>query len=147
ELSLPMKTLDEAVAIRNHILRCFEAAAADPAKVDQGWLEFVIVGGGPTGVELSGGLAELVRVLKLDYHHLPIQRARVRLVEGGNALLAPYTAKSQRYAERALEDAGVEVMLGRRVQKVTPESVTLDGDEVVLTRTVVWAGGVRAQSV
>lgn len=147
ECSLPMKTLDEAVAIRNHVLRCFEEAASRPTLVDEGWLEFIIVGGGPTGVELAGGLIALIGVLEKDYHHLDVRRARVRLVEAGDALLAPFSEKSQRYAKRSLERAGVDVMLDRRVEKVTPDSVTLDGGEVVASRTVVWAGGVRAQSV
>lgn len=147
EHSMPMKTLDDAVLIRNHVLRCFEEASADPTKVDHGWLEIVIVGGGPTGVELAGGMAELLRVLQRDYHHTPIAEARVHLVEAGDALLAPYSAKSQQYAKRCLEEYGVRVLLGRRVQKVTPDAVTLDGDEVIATRTVIWAGGVRAQSV
>jgi NADH dehydrogenase len=145
--SLPMKTLDEAVAVRNHILRCFEEAAAEPDRVDDGWLEFVIVGGGPTGVELSGGLVALHKVLEKDYHHLDVGRARVRLIEAGDALLAPFSEKSQRYTKRSLEAVGVDVMLGRKVEKVTSESVTLDGGEVIACRTVVWAGGVRAQSV
>jgi NADH dehydrogenase len=147
EHSLPMKTLDEATTIRNHVLRCFEAAAKDPSRVNDGWLDFVIVGGGPTGVELAGGMAELLAVLKRDYHHLAIDRARIILIEGGDVLLAPYSAKSQAYAKSCLEHSGVEVMLGIRVEKVTPASVTLDHGGELRTRTVVWAGGIRTQSV
>lgn len=147
EFSLPMKTLDEAVAVRNHVLRCFEEAAVSPDRVDRGWLEIIIVGGGPTGVELSGGMTALLRVLERDYHHLDVRRARVRLIEAGDALLAPFSMKSQQYARRSLEAAGVDVMLGRKVEKVTANAVTLDGGEVVDCHTVIWAGGVRSQSV
>jgi NADH:quinone reductase (non-electrogenic) len=146
EHSLPMKTLDHAVAIRNHVLRAFEACANDPERIAEGWLNIVIVGGGPTGVELAGGMAELLKVLRHDYHHLVTNVAQIYLLDGGHALLAPYTEKSRKYCQRVLERAGVEVRLNTRVTEVRADAVVL-GDHELATRTVIWAGGVKAQAV
>ncbi|MDZ7733614.1 MAG: NAD(P)/FAD-dependent oxidoreductase [Acidimicrobiia bacterium] len=147
EHALPMKTLDQALVIRNRLLRCFEGAAEDPTRVDAGWLNVVIVGGGPTGVELAGGMAELYRVLRRDFHHVPVSRGRIILVEAAPVLLGPFSPKSQAYAKRSLVRNGVEVRVGTTVERVAPDSVTLHGGEQIGTRTVIWAGGIRAQDL
>lgn len=143
EHAFPMKTVPEALHLRNHILRRFEHAERDDAP--EGALTFVVVGGGPTGVELAGQLAELFqRVLRKDYRHVDTARARVVLVEMLPELLASYAPSLRAYTRRALEGRGVEVRTGTRVARVTPEAVVLEGGERIPTQTLIWAAGVKA---
>jgi NADH dehydrogenase len=145
EHGLPLYTLPDAVALRNHIIERFEAADADPGLVDQGELTFVVVGGGPTGVETAGALAELFAVVfRRDYPTLPVSRARVVLVEARDELLTPFSSASQRAALETLRGRQVEVRLGEAVDEVTPDHVRFASGEVLPTRTVIWAAGVRA---
>src|SRR5205085_5737840 len=95
EHAMPMKTLEDATILRGHVLALFERAAADPEEIDEGALTFVIVGGGPTGVELAGAFVELFEVLDRDFHHLDVSRARVVLVEATDKLLNGFTPKLQ----------------------------------------------------
>jgi NADH dehydrogenase len=143
--ALPLYTLDDAVQLRNHILGRFEAADADPSLVDDGALTFVVVGGGPTGVETAGALAELVAVVfRRDYPQLDVGRARVVLVEARDALLPPFKPGSQRHAEETLRARQVEVRLHETVAEVTEHSVRLTDGDVLAAHTVVWAAGVTA---
>ena len=143
--TFPLYTLDDAVALRNHVVERFEGADADPARLDAGALTFVVVGGGPTGVETSGALAELfAMVFTKDYPHLDVTRARVVLVEMQDALLATFAGSSQRHAARTLAARGVELRLGATVEEVTPDHVRFADGEVLPAQTVVWAAGVRA---
>ena len=104
EHGFPLYSLVDAIALRNHILERFEAAAARPELVDEGALTFVVVGGGPTGVEVAGALAELFSsVLRKDFRHLDVSRARVVLIEMAPALLGPFSDRSQRHARDQLE--------------------------------------------
>lgn len=145
ELAFPLYTLEDAIRLRNHVLSLFEAAVAVPALVDDGVLTFVIVGGGPTGVEVAGALAELIdRVLRQDFHDLEVDRARVILVEQAPQLLTPFSPRSQRYAKRELERHGVDVRLGAAVRRVAEDEVELDDGEVIRTRALVWGAGVKA---
>jgi NADH dehydrogenase len=145
EHAIPLYTLDDAVTLRNHVLERFEAADADPTLVDRGELNFVVVGGGPTGVETAGALAELFSVVfRRDYPSLGVGRARVVLVEARDALLDPFHASSQRAALDTLRARQVEVRLEEPVAEVTPEHVRFASGEVLSTRTVIWAAGVRA---
>jgi NADH dehydrogenase len=142
--SLFLKSLSEAVNIRSHILRQFERAAADPRLVEQGALNFVIVGGGPTGVEMAGAMTELFhRVLPRDFPELDVSRARVILLEMADSLLLPYAPGLQRYTENVLRRRGVEVRLGAAVQEVREDAAVLSGGEIISTRTLIWAAGVR----
>jgi NADH dehydrogenase len=139
-----LKSLSEAVNIRSHVLRQFERAAAQPSLVDEGALNFVIVGGGPTGVEMAGAMAELFqRVLPRDYRQLDVGRARVILLEMTDRLLLPYSPQSQRYAHEVLTRRGVEVRLETAVAEVRADAAVLKGGEVIPTRTLIWAAGVR----
>ena len=140
-----LKSLSEAVNLRSHVLRRFEEAAADPSAVDRGVLDFVIVGAGPTGVEMAGALSELIyRVLPKDYPELDVSRARIVLLEMTDAVLPPFSAGSQRHARRTLERRGVEVRLGTAVREVTGDGAELDDGTFLPTRTLVWAAGVEA---
>ncbi|MFA5567221.1 MAG: NAD(P)/FAD-dependent oxidoreductase [Trueperaceae bacterium] len=148
ENAFVLKSLERAGVLRSHILRSFEAAAADPSLVEKGALTVVIVGAGPTGVEMAGALVELFnRVLGRDYPELDMRLARVVVVEAGSAVLAPFKKRSQRYAEKVLRRRGVDVRLGATVSEVRADAVVLRSGETIPTRTTVWAAGVRAHPV
>jgi NADH dehydrogenase len=139
-----LKTLTEAVNIRSHILRQFELASAHPHLIDEGCLNFVIVGGGPTGVELAGSMVELFdRVLPRDFPQLDVSRARVTIVEMTDSLLGPYTDRSRKYALKVLEDRGVDVRLTTAVKEVTAHAAILADGSLIPTRTLIWAAGIR----
>jgi NADH dehydrogenase len=144
--SYDFKALDDAAALRSHILDMFERAthAADPQQ-QQALMTFLIVGGGPTGVEFAGALAELVRhTLRKDYAHLPMQQAKIYLVEGLPYLLASFPDRLRQYAQRRLERRGVEVRLNTLVSAVQGEDVQLKDGTVIRAATLVWAAGVQA---
>ena len=148
EHAVPLYTLEDAVAVRNHVVSRFEAADADPSLVDRGELNFVVVGGGPTGVEMAGALAELFAVVfKRDYPALGVGRARVVLVETRDRVLEPFHPASQRAALDALRARQVEVRLEETVDEVTPDHVRFTSGELLQARTVIWAAGVRAHPV
>jgi NADH dehydrogenase len=143
--AIPLYTLEDADRLRNHVLERFEAADADPSLIDGGELNFAVVGGGPTGVETAGALAELFSVVfRRDYPTIPVGRARVVLIEAREALLAPFSAASQRAALDTLRARQVEVRLGAAVEEVAADHVRFASGEVLPTRTVIWAAGVRA---
>ncbi len=140
-----LKTLDDATSIRRRILLAFERAemASDPGEADR-LLTIVIVGGGPTGVELAGAVAELARrALARDFRAIDPRRTRVVLVEAGPRLLANFPDRLSAYTQRALERLGVEVRLGHAVTHCDAGGVRL-GEESIPAATVVWAAGVAA---
>jgi NADH dehydrogenase len=148
EHALPLYTLDDAIRLKGHILKAFEAVDKDPALIDDGALTFCIVGGGPTGVELAGALAELLRSdLTKDYPNVPVKKARLILYEYSPHLLGPFKPKLQVYARAQLEARGVEVRTGTGVTKVSPTTVDLSSGETVRTHSLIWAGGLRANPV
>jgi NADH dehydrogenase len=148
EFAFPLYTLEDAVRLRNHLLSLYEAADAVPELVDDGVLNFVVVGGGPTGVEVAGAMAELVdKVLLQDFHDLDVHRTRVMLIEQAAVLLGAFSEHSQRYARRTLEARGVQVRTGIAVERVAADEITLDTGEVIRTRCLVWAAGVQAQAI
>jgi len=143
EWAFPLYTLDEASHLRNHIVQQFEAAEVVPERIDDGVLTFVVVGGGPTGVETAGALSELVtKVFRSDYPDLDVARARVVLVEAQDSVLTALHPKSQAAAVQGLEERGVELRLGESVAEVSRSSVKLSGGEVLPAHTVVWCAGV-----
>ena len=145
EHSFPLKSMEEATRLRSHILRQFEMADVAPALIEQGALNFVIVGGGPTGVEMAGSLRELFHmVLRKDFPHLNVSKARVILVEAMDKVLLPFAEPLRQNALKTLRERGVEVMLNEAVVKATAESITLKSGEVIPTRTIIWGAGVKA---
>lgn len=145
EHALPLKTLADATRLRSAVLQRFEAANADPSLADDGTLTFVVAGGGPTGVELCGALAELfTKVLAKDFKQLDVGQAKVILVEMTDHLLGPFSSKSQVEAAVELELRGVEVRLGTSIASVGPAEVRLADGTAIPTRTVMWAAGVKA---
>jgi NADH dehydrogenase len=143
--AFPLYTLPDAVRLKQHILAKWEAADKDPALVEDGALNVVVVGGGPTGVESAGAIIELFRSnFAKDYPKLPAEGARVILVEFAPALLGMFKKDIQTYAKRALEKRGVEVRLGDGVVEVAPTRVTLKSGEVLKAHTLVWGAGLQA---
>ncbi|MGE0794375.1 MAG: NAD(P)/FAD-dependent oxidoreductase [Acidimicrobiia bacterium] len=145
EHAFPLYGLADAIRLRNHVIGRFEWVDADPARLGSGALTFVVLGGGPTGVETAGALVELFgKVLAKDFRGLDVGVARVVLVEMGGMVLTPFSPDAQRHALDQLRARGVDVRLGERVTAVDAGSVTLASGEVVPTGTVVWAAGVTA---
>jgi NADH:ubiquinone reductase (H+-translocating) len=146
EHAYPLYTLRDAVRLKDHILETLEAADKNPTLVDDGALTFCVVGGGPTGVETAGALAELMHaVAERDYPNLPIKdKAQIVLFEMGPHLLGPFKPKLQGYAKKTLEKLGVTVRLGEGVVEVTPKTITLKSGEVIKTHTLVWGAGIQA---
>jgi NADH dehydrogenase len=146
EHTFALKTLPDAVRLRNHVLTTFEQAdSSGPDGVSPGPLTIVLVGGGPTGVEMAGALSELVgHNLASDFHHLDLTKARVVLVEMTDHLLPGFSRGSQDVALQTLSDKGVEVLLRTRLAKVTAEGVDFEDGSSVASRTVVWTAGVQA---
>ncbi len=145
EYAFPLRTMDQALALRNHILSCFERASqeSDPRRRKQ-LLTFTIVGGGPTGVEFTGALAELIfKPLKRDYANLDFQDVRVILLEAGQNLLPAFPEKFQEYAKIRLGKKGIAVHLQAMVTRVSPDGVCLMDHEEIPTKTVVWTAGVQ----
>lgn len=147
--ALSLKDVSDAVQVRNHILRIFELAAqeTDPAK-RQALLTFVIVGGGPTGVETAGALSELIRlVLRRDYPHLDMSSLRVLLLEAADRMLAAFPNQLQESAIRQLAAKHVEVRLGAKVKNYDGQAITLADGSCIPTRTMLWSAGVQAASL
>jgi NADH dehydrogenase len=142
--TIGMKTLDEALRLRNHVLSCLERAAQSSPAERGPWLTFVIVGGGPTGVEYAGALGELLGlVLGRDYPELDPGSGRIVLVEGAGHLLPAFDPRLGAYAERVLTRRGAEVRTGTLVKEAADEQVRLSDGEAILARTVVWSAGVQ----
>jgi NADH:quinone reductase (non-electrogenic) len=146
-LAPSLKTIEEATAIRTHILNAFEQAevASDPAAV-RAWLTFVVIGGGPTGVELAGAIAEVARfTLNDDFSQIRPADAHVVLIEAEARVLPAYPPSLSEHARLSLEHLGAEVRLDTRVTAIDGEGVTVSttkGEERIEARTVLWAAGV-----
>jgi NADH:ubiquinone reductase (H+-translocating) len=142
EHAFPMYTLADAVRLKEHVLGRWEAADKDDALIEDGALTIVVVGGGPTGVESAGALAELYRGdFMRDYPHVPLEKARVILVEAGPEVFSMFKPNLRAYAVKALEARGVEVMTGEAVASVSPTRVTLGSGTVLEAHTLVWGAG------
>ena len=140
-----LKTLDDALEMRRRVLLAYERAEREPdAARRRAMLTFVVIGGGPTGVELAGALAEMSRhSLTRDFRHIDPGSARILLVEAGPALLSAFPAPLQKAARRDLEELGVEVLTGAPVTDVIHRAVRV-GERTIEAETVLWAAGVAA---
>jgi NADH dehydrogenase len=140
-----LKTLRDALEIRQRILMAFERAEREPDEtLRRAWMTFVIVGGGPTGVELAGTLAEVARqTLARDFRRIDTSQTRVVLVEAASRVLLPFEDQLSTRAREQLEAIGVEVRLGEPVSEITSEGVGL-ASSWLPARTVIWAAGVAA---
>jgi NADH dehydrogenase len=145
----PMKTLAQAIALRDRILGAYErAAGSDDAQEQARWTTFVIVGGGPTGVEVAGQLAAMARQLQKDFRPLATGRARIVVVEAGNQLLPAFSSPLRAHAQRALVAMDVEVRLCTRAVKVSPHAIDVESPggtpERIDAGTIIWAAGMEA---
>jgi NADH dehydrogenase len=144
-----LKTVEDATEVRRRILLAFETAEreADPARVRE-WLTFVLVGGGPTGVEMAGAVAEVAHhTLRGNFRSIDPRTARIILLEGGDRLLPAFPPDLSAKAAKQLERLGVTVRVGALVTDVRPDGVTVktrDGTESIAARTLLWSAGVRA---
>jgi len=141
-----LKSLDDAIRIRRHVLLAFEKAETepDPASRDP-LMTIVVVGGGPTGVELAGAFAELARhVLKSDFRHIDPSQARVILIEAGGRILAHLTPELSENARRQLETMGVQVRTNTKVRNISKGRVELEDGQTIEAENIVWAAGVSA---
>ncbi len=140
-----LKTLEDATLIRRRILLAFEHAERETDEARrQAWLTFVIVGGGATGVELAGAIAELAHItLPDEFRHIDTRKARVLLVEAGPRILPSFSQNLSAYAQTALQRLGVEVQLGSPVSECSADGVVVAGRPIA-AKVILWAAGVRA---
>jgi len=148
EHAFPMYTLTDAIRLKEHVLGQWEAADKDPSLLDDGALNIVVVGGGPTGVESAGAIAELYRGdFAKDYPGISQDGARVVLVEAGPEIFAMFKPNLRAYAREALERRGVEVVTGEAVASVTPTRVTLKSGDEIRAHTLVWGAGLQGNQL
>jgi NADH:quinone reductase (non-electrogenic) len=148
EHAFPMYTLPDAVRLKNHVVQRWEQADRRPTLVDDGALNIVVVGGGATGVETAGALAELYRGdFAKDYPNAPQDKARIILVEAGPTLFPMFKADIRAYTEKALAKRSVEVMVGEAVSSISPTRVTLKSGTVLGAHTLVWGAGLQGNQL
>jgi NADH:quinone reductase (non-electrogenic) len=148
EHAFPMYTLGDAMRLKEHVLQKWEAADKDPALVDDGALNVVVVGGGPTGVETAGAMAELYRGdFAKDYPQVSQDAARIVLVEAGAEVFAMFKPSIRTYTAEALSKRTVEVMTGELVESVSPTRVSLKSGTVLDAHTLVWGAGLQANAL
>jgi NADH dehydrogenase len=145
DTTLGMKNLEQAQRLRNHVLACLEHAAQTENDAERGaWLTFVVVGGGATGVEYAGALAELRKLVGREYPEFSALRMRVIVVEGADRLLPAFPEKLGRYAQKVLERKGAEIITGSVMRDAGAEGAYLSNGARIAARTIVWSAGVRA---
>lgn len=144
--SYGMKTLQEAIHIRNHVLHMFERAnkCEDSEEERRRMLSFVVVGGGPTGVEEAGALTELIAVQKKEYHNLDFDEVSVKLIEATPDVLLMMAPNLRQHTVKVLERKGVDVLLNTQVMDYDGENLKLKDGTEIPTKTVIWAAGVKA---
>jgi NADH:ubiquinone reductase (H+-translocating) len=146
--SYPLYSLHDAEALRSRIIAVLECADRDSSLIAKGALNFVIVGAGPTGMEMAGAFGDgLHRALKKAFSDLNLGGGEVVLVDGGHAVLQAFSPKSQAYATTILEQRGVQIRLGTHVKEVHPGHVVLSDGTTIPTHTVIWAGGLKASAL
>jgi len=145
EHTFPLYSLDDARRLRTRVLEAFEEAEKDPSTIEMGGLNFVVVGAGATGTEIAGALADLIRdVMPSRFHDEQLSKARVVIVDAGDAVLGPFSPKAHEYASKVLTERGVELKLGTKVKEITADHVVLSDGDTIDTRCVIWGGGLQA---
>ena len=148
EHAFPMYTLADAVRLKKHVLEKWEAADKDDSLAEDGALHIVVVGGGPTGVESAGALAELYNnTFAEDYPDVSKEHAKITLVEASPQLFGMFKEKLREYTKKTLEEFGVEVLLGEIVEAVEPTRVRLKSGKVLEAHTLVWGAGLTASPI
>ncbi len=148
EHAFPLYSLDDATRLRSRILGLFEQVDRDPALAQRGALNFVIVGGGPTGVEVAGALADMIGVTApAEYRGLDTSEAHVDLLDYGNALLRAFSDQAHDYVAKVLHERNVRLRLGTGVKEVGSGHALLTDGTVLPTRCVIWGGGIMAAAV
>ena len=146
--AFPLYTLTDAVRLKNHVLRQWEGADKDQALIEDGALNIVVVGGGPTGVETAGALAELYTgVFRKDYPDVPEDAARITLVEAGPEIFSMFKPDIRNYAVEALTKRGVEVTTGEVVESVAPSRVKLKSGKELKAHSLVWGAGLQGNAL
>ena len=146
--AFPMYTLPHALNLKEHLLERWEAADRDPTLIADGALNVVVVGGGPTGVETAGAIAELYRGdFSKDYRDVAADDAQITLVEAGEELFPMFKPKLRTYAAKALAKRTVEVKTGQVVASVSPTRVTLKSGDVLAAHTLVWGAGLQGNQL
>jgi NADH dehydrogenase len=148
EHAFPLYTLADAVRLKDHVLERWEAADRHPQLVADGALNMVVVGGGPTGVETAGAMAELYNgVFRKDYPDVSPEQARIVLVEASPEIFGMFKPDIRSYTEQALSKRGVEVMTGEVVESVSPEKVMLKSGAALAAHTLVWGAGLQGNAL
>src|SRR3954470_11720775 len=148
EHAFPLYCLDDATRLRSRVISAFEDADRDAARIDDGALNFVVVGGGPTGVEMAGALADMIHdTMTVQYHELAVESAQVHLVDHGPSLLAPFSEDAHDYVAKVLHRKGVRLHMGVAVTEVAAGHVALGDGARISTRCVVWGGGIKGPAV
>ena len=145
--AIPMKTLSDAISMRNTLLMRMEQATVskDPKEIEM-LLTLVVAGGGPTGVEISGMFAEMKQgILRKDYPELQGRSGGIYLVDGGDYVLSPMSEKSQLHTTAALKKLGVKLIMNTHVNDFADDKVVLSGGEVIPAKNLIWAAGVTAK--
>jgi NADH:ubiquinone reductase (H+-translocating) len=148
EHSFPLYTLSDAVRLKDHVLKTWEAADRKPKLIEDGALNMVVVGGGPTGVETAGAMAELFNgVFRKDYPDTTPEQARIVLVEASPEIFGMFKPDIRAYTEKALAERGVEVMTGEVVESISPTQVRLKSGTVLPAHTLVWGAGLQGNEL
>jgi NADH dehydrogenase len=146
--AFPLYTLPDAVRLKNQVLRTWEEADKRPELVEDGALNVVVVGGGPTGIETAGAMAELYNgVFKKDYPDVPHEQAKIVLVEAGPEIFPMFKQDIRDYTEKALAKRGVDVMTGEVVESIAPRRVTLKSGKELRAHTLVWGAGLQGNEL
>ena len=147
EHAFPLYSLDDANSLSTRIIQAFEEADRSEARIEDGAIHFVIVGGGPTGVEVAGALAEMINTTMTHEFPALAPKAKVTLVDHGHALLTMFADKGHDYAARVLLKDDVELLFGTGVTEIGPGHVTLSDGSTIRTRCVIWGGGLKASGI
>jgi NADH dehydrogenase len=148
EHAFPLYTLADAVRLKDHVLERWESADRKPSLIEDGALNVVVVGGGPTGVETAGAMAELYSgVFRKDYPDVSSQQATITLIEASPEIFSMFKENLRAYTVEALEQRGVEVTTGEVVESIAPERVTLKSGTVLPAHTLVWGAGLQGNEL